>query len=152
MTELKSLVGEVYLAHRPKTSKKTKIKHPSDVYFYAKGLWDDTFGINEKMLVLFLNRASNIIGYNWHSSGSTYGTIVERKVIVKEALDLLASSVILVHNHPSGEVEPSDRDMKMTTEVQEALGFMEIQLLDHVIISYDTYYSLDSEGKLMKTK
>jgi len=151
MTELKSLVGEVYLAYKPRTSKKVKVGHPSDVYFYAKKLWDDTFGINEKMLILFLNRAGNIIGYNWHSSGSTSGTLIDRKIIVKMALDLLAASVIMVHNHPSGNTEPSDTDLRMTNEVQEALELMGIRLLDHVIVSHDNYYSLDAENKLIKT-
>lgn len=151
MTELKSLVGEVYLGYRPKTVRKAKIKLPEHVYQYAKKLWDDTLGINEKMLILFLNRASNVIGYNWHSSGSSYGTLIDRKVIVKMALDLLAHGVIMVHNHPSGEVEPSDMDLKMTGEVMKALEYMGVKLIDHVIISHDGYYSLDSENKLIET-
>jgi len=149
MTELKSLVGEVYLAYRPKTVKKAKITHPEHVYWYAKKLWDDTFGINEKMLILFLNRASNITGYNWHSSGSSHGTLVDRKIIVKTALDMLADGVIMVHNHPSGEVEPSDMDLKMTKEVQKALRYMGIRLLDHVIISHDDYHSMNSENEII---
>ena len=72
MTELKSLVGEVYLAYRPKTARKAKITLPKHAYWYAKKLWDDTLGINKKMLILYLNRASNVMGCNWHSSESCH--------------------------------------------------------------------------------
>ena len=78
-------------------------------------------------------------------SGGLDATIIDKKIVCKVAIDSLCSGVILVHNHPSGEVKPSKSDIQQTTDVKKALGVFDITLLDHIILSDQAYYSFAEE-------
>ena len=100
---------------------------------------------HEKCWVLFLNRANRIIKKEMLFKGGTDSTVFDVKTIVRKALVYSASAVIISHNHPSGSAKPSTADVKQTEALHKALKYMEINLLDHVIIGEDLFYSLTEQ-------
>ena len=103
---------------------------------------------HEVFAVLFLNRAHKIKHFEIISSGGMTGTVADPRIILKKALEEEAVSIILCHNHPSGNMSPSQSDISLTQKVKEAGKIMDIQLLDHLIITSNTYYSFADEGML----
>ncbi|MBK8413179.1 MAG: DNA repair protein RadC [Bacteroidetes bacterium] len=103
---------------------------------------------HEEFWVLLLNRANNIIGKHQISKGGLSGTVVDSKVIFKLALESSSSSIIMCHNHPSGNHKPSDADLSLTKRIVEAGKVLDISVLDHLIIAGELYYSFADEGKM----
>lgn len=101
---------------------------------------------HEECWVLYLNRANKLISKERLSIGGISATVVDVKIIIKNSLEKLASSIILVHNHPSGNPFPGDNDKNQTKLLKDAAAFFDISLLDHLIIAGDTYYSFADEG------
>jgi DNA repair protein RadC len=104
--------------------------------------------VHEEFWILFLNRANMIISKKQISSGGMAGTVVDPKIIFKAALDEKASSIILCHNHPSGNIQPSEEDKKLTKKIIEAGKVLEIAVLDHVIVAHSGFFSFADEGLL----
>ncbi len=103
---------------------------------------------HEEVWVLLLNRANKILKKIQVSKGGIAGTIVDIRLIMKEAIDSLASAMILCHNHPSGNSNPSGDDDKITHKLKEAGQIMDIRLLDHIIVCDHTYYSYLDKGRI----
>jgi len=103
---------------------------------------------NEHFWILLLNRANKIVYRTNISEGTSSGTLVDIKRIVKNALDWKAESIILGHNHPSGNTKPSNADISLTQKIQGACNLFEIKLLDHIIMGDNAYYSFADEGTL----
>ncbi len=102
----------------------------------------------EFFYVLLLSRYSQVLGVAHISTGSTSGTVINVPEIIQLALLSNASSIILSHNHPSGNLKPSDADIAMTKRVQEVCALLEIKVLDHLILSSESYYSFADAGVL----
>jgi len=100
----------------------------------------------ETLYVLYLNRNNKLIDEKIHSVGDIATTIFPIKFILKEALQLLASGLILAHNHPSGNLTPSLADKEVTQKIKEGCKLMDINLLDHIIVSHKGYFSFADEG------
>lgn len=98
---------------------------------------------HEEVWVLYLNQANKVISSKKISSGGVALAIMDVKLIMKEALNLLASSIILSHNHPSGAITPSEHDKKSTQRIKEACNIFEISLLDHIIVGKGTFFSFN---------
>ena len=103
---------------------------------------------HEECWVLYLTSSNRIIERHRVSKGGVQSTVVDHRLIVKRALELLSTQMIMVHNHPSGSTEPSDADKFLTRKVAEAAGLFDIRLLDHVIISSEGEYSFLRAGLL----
>ena len=103
---------------------------------------------HEEFWVLYLNRGNKIMHKEQISRGGMSGTIADAKVIFKKALECHAAAIILAHNHPSGNLKPSDADLQLTKNIQQAGKVMEINVLDHLILSEQGYYSFADEGKM----
>ncbi len=103
---------------------------------------------HEEFWVLYLNRANKIIKQQMISKGGIAGTVVDSRLIFKSALDSLSSSIILAHNHPSGNEKPSKADTELTQRLKEAGKFLEIPVLDHIILTSEAYFSFADEGLL----
>lgn len=126
-----------------------KITSSKEAADYARQFYFDDIEIYESVFIMLLNRQNNVEGYVKISQGGTAGTVVDVKLITKYAVDSLSSSVIMIHNHPSGNTQPSEPDKNMTTKIKTALNLFEINLLDHVIITPgDKYFSLADEGMI----
>ncbi len=103
---------------------------------------------HEEVWVLLLNRANKVLKKIQVSKGGVTGTVVDVRMIMKEAIDSLASAMILCHNHPSGNSNPSGDDDNITRKLKEAGKIMEIQLLDHIIVCDHSYYSYLDRGRI----
>lgn len=125
---------------------KVQIKSSRDIYEVMYPLIADL--PNEEFWVLHLNKANRIIDKERISIGGIGGTVVDVKIILKSALQKLASAMILVHNHPSGNLTPSDADLSITKKLHDAATYLEIMVLDHVIIGDKNYYSFADNGNI----
>lgn len=103
---------------------------------------------HEEFYVIYLNRANKIIGHKQIGQGGVSGTVADKRIILKHALEVLASGIIAVHNHPSGNLNPSQQDMELTRTLKEACHLLDIYLLDHLITGDKKYYSFADEGTL----
>lgn len=121
--------------------KATKISSSEDAHIIIKQFYDDDIEIYESFFLLLLNRANNTIGFVKISQGGTVGRVVDPKLIAKYAIDGLASSVILAHNHPSGNTNPSEADREATKKIKEGLKLFDISVLDHIILTADSHFS-----------
>jgi DNA repair protein RadC len=104
----------------------------------------------EEFLVMFLNRSNNIIGIQKLSKGGVHSTVVDKKLIFAAALKSLSSGIILAHNHPSGNLKPSEQDISITKSIKEAGKLLDIEVLDHIIVSpkHGAYHSMADNGEL----
>lgn len=103
---------------------------------------------HEECWALYLTSSNRIIERQRVSQGGVQATVVDHRLIVKRALELLATQIILVHNHPSGAASPSDADKVLTRKIKEAAALFDIKLLDHIIISSEGHFSLRREGMM----
>lgn len=143
--------AEVELVYRTKVkpSDRPKISSSHDVYVVLRNAWNlDTLDLLEEFKILFLNRANKVLGLYNLSKGGVSGTVADPKLIFSAALKINASGIILAHNHPSGNLNPSQTDIDLTRKCKEAGKTLEIQLLDHIIITSEQYYSMADEGVL----
>jgi len=123
------------------------IKTPEEVELILKKIFDsDTILWTEEMVMICLNRANQVIGYHKVASGGFSGVICDPKVIMTIALQSAASSIILAHNHPSGNLKASNADIEITKKIKNACSFLDVNLLDHFIITNEGYLSLANEG------
>jgi DNA repair protein RadC len=102
----------------------------------------------EEFWILFLNRSNKVINRMKLSQGGISGTVTDVRMVMKKAIEYLASGIIVGHNHPSGNLNPSESDSRITQKIKEAGNLMDIQLLDHLIISDKDYYSFADNGLL----
>jgi len=103
---------------------------------------------HEEFWILFLNRSNKVINQMKLSQGGVSGTVTDVRLVMKKAIEYLASGIIVCHNHPSGNLNPSESDSKITQKIKEAGNLMDIQLLDHLIISDKDYFSFADNGLL----
>jgi len=123
-----------------------KITSSKDAVAFFKALLADL--PHEEFRILLLDRANQIIKSENISKGGVSGTVVDARIIFKSAIENLASGIILCHNHPSGNPKPSQADVNLTSKLSQAGKLLEINILDHVIIAGDDYYSFADEGQL----
>lgn len=142
-------VGEVKLSYKPKSKNQQKVTCSEDAYKYMLSTYNNgTICYKEYFKVLFLNQANQVLGYTLISEGGITETSADVRIIFQAALLTNSVALILVHNHPSGNLKPSPEDIRLTKQVREASNFMRIKILDHIIISDEGYYSFADEGQL----
>ena len=144
-----TIVAALELGRRRKLSDalgRPKITGSRDVFEIMQPLIGDL--PHEEFWILFLNRANKIIMPFKVSQGGIAGTIIDVRIVMKAAIENLASSIILAHNHPSGSLSPSDSDLEITKKIKAAGVVMDIPVLDHLIVTSSAYYSFADEGKL----
>jgi DNA repair protein RadC len=144
-----SIVAALELGRRRKGTevvKREKITTSKDAYDALKGNMSDL--PYEEFWLIILNRANAIVKKELISRGGVAGTVVDTKIIFKAAVEYYASSIIICHNHPSGNLKPSEADIRITKNIKEAGKIMEIPLIDHLILSENGYYSFADEGML----
>jgi len=123
-----------------------QIKCSKDVFDLLSPLLSDL--AHEEFWILFLNRSNKVINRMKLSQGGISGTVTDVRLVMKKAIEYLASGIIVCHNHPSGNLNPSESDSAITKKIKEAGNIMDIQLLDHLIISEKDYYSFADNGLL----
>jgi DNA repair protein RadC len=123
-----------------------QIRGSKDAANYIRPKIGDLF--YEEFWIIYLNRRNAILGSERHSMGGITGTVVDVRLILKRALNRSATSMVACHNHPSGNLEPSDADKKITRQLKEAGALMEIPVMDHIIVTQGGYFSFADEGLL----
>jgi DNA repair protein RadC len=144
-------VSEIELIYKTKVrnSERPQIKSPKDAYKLALSTWDyNKIEFFEQCKVLYMNQAHKVLGIYEISSGGIAGTVVDLRLIFSAALKANATSLIMIHNHPSGNLTASEADKQITKKVKEAGKLLDITLLDSLIITPESYYSFADEGAL----
>ena len=144
-------VAEVQLSYKSKVSAKDRpmVRNSQDTYDILMQIWDqDTLELAESFKVLFLNRANRVMGVYSLSHGGMTGTVADPKLVFIAALKAAACNIILAHNHPSGNLTPSSADISLTEKMVQAGKFLDINVLDHLIVTTDGYLSFADDGMM----
>lgn len=144
-------VAEVELIYKSKVkaSERPMIKTSKDAAELLTNLWNENkIDFIEQFKVLLLNRANRVLGIIDISSGGVTGTVADPRLIFVAALKANAVGIIISHNHPSSNLKPSRADEELTQKIKNAGKFLDISLLDHVIVSSEGYFSFADEGLL----
>lgn len=148
MKTYKSNLKRIELKFNNTEFKKVKVKAAQTAYNVIKEFYHDDINIYESFFILLLNRQNITIGYAKISQGGVAGTVVDKSIVAKYCIDALASGVIIAHNHPSGTLRPSEADYKITKEIKAGLKLFDIQLLDHIILTDQSYVSMAENGEI----
>lgn len=144
-------VAEITLGYHPKvkSNQRPKVGCSRQVYEVLYEFWDkDTLELAEHFQVMLLNRANRVLGICTVSKGGTAGTVVDAKLVFATALKGAAQSIIISHNHPSGNLLPSEQDKRLTANLVKIGSALDLPVLDHVIVTTEGYYSFADEGEL----
>jgi len=143
-------LGEVTVGYKYNSSLKnrpkiTDVKMAHEIIMRMMDM--DKIGLQEQIVVLYLNQANLVIGSSNAFTGGLTGSIVDIRIIVATALNLMATGVIIAHNHPSSNLKASTQDITLTKKLKTALSYMDINLLDHLIVTPENeYLSMSNEG------
>ncbi len=140
--------SEVSINYHPKikASSLPQIHSPKDAETHFRSIWSPKMDHVEESYMLLLNRANRVLGYFLLSLGGTSGTVIDIKVVFQVALKANAHGIIIGHNHPSGNLKPSEADISLTRKLKEAGQIMELPLKDHLILTSEGFYSFADEG------
>jgi DNA repair protein RadC len=128
---------------------RVKITGAEDAYNCIRQYYGDDIEIFESFFILLLNNSSETIGFAKISQGGIVGTVVDNRIICKYSIESLAVGVIIAHNHPSGKLLPSDADDKTTIKIKNALQTFDINLLDHIILTSESFYSYANSSNIL---
>ena len=145
------IIPEIRLSYQPKVrlSQLPKVRHSEEAVAILRKVWNkNELNLVESFKILFLNRTNRVLGVYEHSQGGLNGTVADQRLVYAAAIKAACAAIILAHNHPSGAVEPSVADIKLTRKYVEVGKLMEIPVLDHLILTDESYYSFGDDGNL----
>lgn len=145
------MVAEIKLQYSTKMpiSKCLKVTSACQAAEIFKEHWDgNLLGLQEQFKIMLLNRSNKVIGIICISTGSITATVVDPKLIFGAALKAAATGLILAHNHPSGNLQPSEADKKLTQKLKSGALLLEMEILDHLIITEESFFSFADDGIL----
>jgi DNA repair protein RadC len=125
-----------------------KITMAADAFKLLQPIFQEFVEHHEEFWIVLLNRANKVIGISQIGKGGIAGTVADPKIIFQCALKTNASSIVMAHNHPSGQLFPSQADIQLTNKIKDAGKLLDLQVLDHLIITAETFYSFQNEGLL----
>ena len=145
-----SQIAEITIAysHKVRPADMKKITSSKDAFDFVLPNWLDTIEHHESFGVMLLSRANKIKGVCWIGHGGISGTVADPKMVFQAALKANASSVILLHNHPSGNTNPSEADVRLTRKIKNAGEFLDLAVLDHLICTADSYFSFADNNRI----
>ncbi len=138
-------IAEIQISYSAKVAKQFRIKVNSseDAYTSFLSSWNQNLiELQEEFKVMLLNNSNEVLGIHNLSKGTITGTIVDVKLVFAIALKACASAIILAHNHPSGNLKASQADISLTRKIKQCSDFLDIKLLDHLIVTKDGYTSM----------
>lgn len=140
-------VSEIQVSYSANIIGKEKVSNSKDLFNIVHNQWNiDTIEMYEEVKILLLNRANKVLGIYALSKGGLSSSVVDIRIILSIALKALASSIILIHNHPSGNLKPSKSDIDITKKLKSACELLDIVLLDHLIVTKGDYFSFADDG------
>ena len=143
-------VSEIEITYKPAIGSKPEVTSSSDAYLILKEHYpENQIALKEYFVVMYLNQANRVIGVQRLSIGGLTSAVADVRLLFGTALKVLATGVVISHNHPSGNLKPSLQDKNLTKQVNEAGKLLDIKLLDHLIITPDDQYiSMADQGML----
>ena len=142
-------LAEIQVSYKPGLRSSQTINNSKEAFDILDTLFPkETISLQEQFVVLYLNRANKVIGSYELSKGGITATIADIRIILSVGLKTLATGLILAHNHPSGNLKPSEADVTLTNKIKEAAKLMDIQLMDHIILTEGGYLSFADEGMM----
>lgn len=142
-------IAEIQVSYNTPDNERPKITSGEKAFEVLLNSWDKgSLELQEEFKILLLNRANEVLGIYPMSKGGITGTVVDVRLIFSVALKSNATGIILAHNHPSGTLKPSDADKTLTKKIKKCSEFMDIALLDHLIVTKYGFYSFANEGML----
>jgi DNA repair protein RadC len=139
-------IREVQVSYQPLGGTLFQVRSSQSAYDYISRVYDEaTIGLYEEFMVLLLNRANRVLGCLKLSRGGLTGTVVDLRILYGTALKAMASGIIIAHNHPSGNLTPSDADRELTSQIKQAGKLLDITLLDHLILGTEGDYASFAE-------
>jgi DNA repair protein RadC len=140
-------ISEISVSYSRSKEKKLKVTNSKDSFEILLDSWDkNIIELQEEFKVLLLNRGNQVLGVYSMSKGGVSGTIVDAKLVFSVALKCNASSIIIAHNHPSGSLTPSEADKRLTQKLKKASQYLDVVLLDHIIVTKEDFYSFSDNG------
>ena len=140
-------ISEIRVSYSNNKNDRLKINNSKQSYDILMACWNKaTLELQEEFKVLLLNRNNQVLGIYPLSKGGTSSTTVDAKLVFSVALKCNASSIIISHNHPSGNLNPSEADKVITKKLKKAGQYLDIVLLDHLIITKDDFFSFNDNG------
>lgn len=124
------------------------IQNSDDANRFIRQFFESDVTLYESVFILLLDNSNRTIGFAKISQGGVTCSVIDNKIIAKYAIDSLASAIILAHNHPSGNLNPSDNDRVVTDKLFQALELIDVKLIEHLIITEDSYWSFADHGLL----
>lgn len=141
------MANEVQLVYRSRYhGERPAVRTSSDAYDLLRGLFEQDMETREAFWVLYLDRGLRPKCVYQHSTGGLHGTVADPKLIFAGALKTLSSAIIIAHNHPSGQLRPSEEDLRLTRKLVDGGRLLEIAVQDHLIITRSGYYSFADNG------
>ena len=143
-------VSELEISYRPSIGNKPIVSSSSDAFLILKSFYpEEKISMQEYCVVMYLNNANRVLGVLRLSSGGMTSAIIDVRLLFSACLKILATGIIIGHNHPSGKLIASEQDKRLTRQIQEASKFLDIKLLDHLILVPDgQYLSMADDGQL----
>ena len=143
----KSQVAEIQVSYIPNLLTDLSILNSQKTFELMLNDWEqNTLQMQEEVKILLLNRSNKVLGIYSLAKGGITSCVVDVRIILSVALKTLATGIILVHNHPSGNLKPSQDDVNITKKLKESCKLLDITLLDHLIVTKDDFYSFADEG------
>lgn len=144
---MKNIIKEICISYESGIINRVRISSSEKAYEAFLSSWDmGLIELQEEFKVLLLNRSNIVLGICSLSKGGVSGTVVDAKLLYSVALKCNACSIIVAHNHPSGNLKASEADISLTKKLKQAASYLDIQFLDHLIISKDGFSSLSDKG------
>jgi DNA repair protein RadC len=149
MKKMFSNVAEIGVVYKPTISDKPIITSSLDAYNVLVNFFpSETLCLQERFVAMYLNRSNRVIGVYHMSTGGITGTVVDVRLLLSVALKTAATGIIIGHNHPSNNLQPSNTDKQLTRKIKEGCSLLDLQLLDHLIITSVGYLSFSEQGHL----
>lgn len=148
---LNDRVAEVTLIYKShvKPGERIQVKDSRQMAAVFRSVWDTgNIELLEESKIMYLNKANRVLGIYPISKGGIDGTIIDVQLVIIAALRLHSKQICLCHNHPSGNTKPSNADIQVTEKIKQAAQYLNITLLDHIILTKDSYYSLAEDGMM----
>lgn len=144
----KGYVGELNAIYRRTEQQSPQLNGSGSVYNFLKPYYDNILDDHEQMKVVYLSNNLQVLNVKDVSKGGLTGTLCDVRLVMREALLLPTTSIVVSHNHPSGTLKASHADKELTRKIKNAAAFFDINVLDHIILTRESYYSFADEGLL----
>ena len=141
-------INEVEIVYKRKNFSKPKFQNSNQDYKILYPFFESVIDHHESFKILLCDNNNRILGVHHVSEGGLTGTVVDIRIIAQSIILSNAKSVVIAHNHPSGKLEPSSADIKITNKIKDMCQLIEVNLLDHIILTSDSYYSFCDENVL----